>query len=149
VGNAAAGVAVPAWVEQMRTDAAAARMFAAAQGVAVSLIALLQGIARVLSGGLDSGDVHLQDSVAAGGKADGPHLAIALAQRSLVAMARGEWGRAEDLAQQAHDVVRRDGIEESTATPWSARCKPAQPCTGEMARWPASRRSVPSGCGPG
>ena len=44
-------------------------------------------------------------------------LAVALCERSLVAMARGEWDRAEVLAGQAGAVLRRAGIEESYATP--------------------------------
>ncbi|MGO9783579.1 MAG: hypothetical protein ACLPKE_01320 [Streptosporangiaceae bacterium] len=89
-------------VEQMRADAdEAARMFAAVQGVVVPLIALLQGIALVLSGDLDGGDTHLKDSVAAGEEVGGPHLAIALAERSLLSMARGDWGQAEVGASEA------------------------------------------------
>ena len=44
-------------------------------------------------------------------------LALALCERSLVAMARGDWGQAEVLADQARAVLRRAGIEESYATP--------------------------------
>ena len=105
-------------IDQMRADAdQAARLFAAAQGVVIPLSALLQGIARVLSGDLDGGDAYLQDSVAAGEKAGGPHLAMALAERSLVAMARGEWDQAEVLAGRARTVLRQAGIDESVATP--------------------------------
>ena len=105
-------------IDQMRADAdQAAQLFAAAHGVVIPLSALLQGIARVLSGDLDSGDAYLQDSVAAGEKVGGPHLAMALAERSLLAMARGEWGTAEVLADQARTVLRQAGIEESVATP--------------------------------
>jgi hypothetical protein len=54
-------------IEQMRADAdEAARLFAAGQGFMITLSALLQGIARVLSGDLDGGDAYLKDSVAAG-----------------------------------------------------------------------------------
>ena len=83
----------------------------------IPLSALLQGIARVLSGDLDGGDAYLKDSVAAGEIVSGPHHAIALAERSLLAMARGEWGEAEILASQARTVLRQAGIEESIATP--------------------------------
>jgi hypothetical protein len=73
----------------MRADAdEAARLFAAAHGVMIPLSALLQGIARVLSGDVDSGEAHLKASVAAGEKVGGPHLVIALAERSLLAVAR-------------------------------------------------------------
>ena len=44
-------------------------------------------------------------------------VALALCERSLVAIARGEWGRAEDFADQARAVLRRAGIEDSYATP--------------------------------
>jgi LuxR family maltose regulon positive regulatory protein len=105
-------------IEQMRADAdEAVRLFAAAQGVMIPLGALLQGIARVLSGDVDRGDAYLQDSVTMGEQAGGPHLAIALAERSLVAIARGEWGQAEALADQACTVLRHEGLDESVATP--------------------------------
>ena len=44
-------------------------------------------------------------------------LATALCQRSLLAIARGGWSRAEALAGQAGTVLRRAGIEGSYATP--------------------------------
>lgn len=43
--------------------------------------------------------------------------AVALCERSLVAIARGEWDSAETHAVQARAVLRRVGIEESIATP--------------------------------
>jgi LuxR family maltose regulon positive regulatory protein len=104
-------------IEQMRADAdEAARLFTAANGVMIPLSALLQGIARVLSGDADSGDAHLKDSVAAGEQVGGPHLAIALAERSLLAIARGEWVEAEILAGQARTELQQAGIDESVAT---------------------------------
>ncbi len=71
-----------------------------------------------LCGDLDGGDASLEDGVSIGEEA-GAHedVAIALCERSLVAMAGGEWGRAEVLADQAGEVLRRAGIEESYATP--------------------------------
>ena len=80
--------------------------------------AFLQGIARILCGDIDGGDASLEDAVSIGEEADAHEdLAIALCERSLVAMARGEWDRAEVLAGQARTVLRRAGIEESYATP--------------------------------
>jgi LuxR family transcriptional regulator, maltose regulon positive regulatory protein len=38
-------------------------------------------------------------------------------ERALVAAARGEWSKAEALAEHARTVVRRAGIEEFYATP--------------------------------
>jgi len=109
--------------------------------------ALLQGIARILCGDLDGGDASLEDAVSVGEKADAPDdLAVALCERSLVAMAHNQWDRAEVLAGQARTVLRRAGIEESFATPSSARCEPVQPYAGEMSRRRAGNCSVPSTC---
>ena len=104
--------------EQMRADAdEAVRRFAAGSFVTPAP-AILQGIARVLCGDLDGGDASLEDGVSAGEEA-GAHedVALALCERSLVSMARGDWGRAGVLVGQAGAVLRRAGIEESYATP--------------------------------
>ena len=54
-----------------------------------------------------------------------------LAERSLVAMARGDWDRAEDLAGQARTVLRQAGIEESRI---AGPCiKPISPGRGDEA----------------
>ena len=105
-------------VEQMCADAdEAARMFAAG-GFVTPTPALLQGIARVLSGDLDGGDTAFEDALGMGEGAGAPEdFAVALCERSLAAMARSEWDSAEDLAGQARIVLRRAGIEESFATP--------------------------------
>jgi LuxR family maltose regulon positive regulatory protein len=104
--------------EQMRADAdEAVRGFAAVTFVTPAP-ALLQGIARILGGDLDGGDLSLEDAVSIGEETDAPDdLAVALCQRSLVAMARDEWDRAEGLAGRARTVLFRAGIEESYATP--------------------------------
>jgi LuxR family transcriptional regulator, maltose regulon positive regulatory protein len=104
--------------EQMRADAdEAVRRFAAGSFVTPTP-AIMQGIARVLCGDLDGGDASLEDALGVEGGAGAPEdFAFALCERSLVAMARGEWGRAEALAGQADGVLRRAGIEESFATP--------------------------------
>jgi LuxR family maltose regulon positive regulatory protein len=105
-------------VEQMRTDAGEAGRKFADQGIAEPGPALLQGIARVLSGDLDGGDACLDDAAsvaAATGAAD--VLVTALCERSLIAMARSHWDRAEVLAGQARTPLRQAGIEESYVTP--------------------------------
>jgi LuxR family transcriptional regulator, maltose regulon positive regulatory protein len=105
-------------VEQMRADADEAVRRFAAQSFVTPAPAFLQGIARVLCGDLDGGDASLEDGVSIGEKA-GAHedVALALCERSLLATARDEWGRAEVFAGQAGAVLRRAGIEESYATP--------------------------------
>ncbi|MGO8896136.1 MAG: hypothetical protein ACLQB1_41505 [Streptosporangiaceae bacterium] len=104
--------------EQMRADAdEAVRRFAAGSFVTPAP-ALLQGIARILCGDLDGGDLSLEDAVSVGEEADAPDdLAIALCERSLAAMARNQWDRAEVLAGRARTVLRWAGIEDSYATP--------------------------------
>ena len=103
---------------RMRADAdEAVRRFAAGSFLTPAP-ALLLGIARVLGGDLDGGDMSLEDAVSVGEEAGAPDdLAVALCERSLVAMARSQWDRAEALAGQARAVLRRAGIEESFATP--------------------------------
>ena len=102
----------------MRADAdEAVRGFAAGSFVTPAP-ALLQGIARILCGDLDGGDLSLEDAVSVREVTGAPDdLAIALCERSLVAMARSERDRAEVLADQARAVLRRGGIEDSHAIP--------------------------------
>jgi LuxR family maltose regulon positive regulatory protein len=104
--------------EQLRADAdEAARRFAA-QNMVAPAPALVQGLARILSGDLDGADVFLEDAITVGRTAGAPELVpIAQAERALVAMARGDWGWAEVLAERAGAMLRQAGIEESYATP--------------------------------
>jgi LuxR family maltose regulon positive regulatory protein len=104
--------------EQMRADADEAVRRFAAQSFVTPAPALLQGLARVLSGDLDGGDVSFEDAVSVAEETGAPDdLAVALCERSLVAMARSDWSRAEALAAHARSVLRRAGLEESFATP--------------------------------
>jgi LuxR family transcriptional regulator, maltose regulon positive regulatory protein len=105
-------------VKQMRADAdEAARLFAA-ESVPEPAAALMQGVARVLSGDLDGGDASLGDAASVAEVTGAPGVAaVALCERSLVAMARGEWDRAQVLAGRARIVLRQAGIEEYYATP--------------------------------
>jgi LuxR family maltose regulon positive regulatory protein len=105
-------------VKQMRDDAdEAVRMFAA-ERFATPAPAMMQGIARLLSGDLDGGEAALEDAISVGETVGAPDdLAVALSERSLLEMARGDWGQAEALADQAQAVLRQAGIEESYTTP--------------------------------
>ena len=104
--------------EQMRTDADEAVRRFAAQGFVTPAPVMLQGVARVLCGDFDGGDASLEDGVDVGEEV-GAHedVALALCERSLVAMTGSEWSRAEVLADQAGAVLREAGIEESYASP--------------------------------
>jgi LuxR family transcriptional regulator, maltose regulon positive regulatory protein len=103
---------------QMRADAdEAARRFTAL-GAMLPVIPLVQGLARVLSGDPDSGDAYFEDAVSIGEKGGVPEVrAVARCERALLAMARGQWDRAETFAGQARQVMRAAGAEESFATP--------------------------------
>ncbi len=105
-------------IELMRADAGEAVRMCAAQGIVSPAPALYLGLAQLLSGDLDGGDASFEVAVSAGEQA-GAHetLAVTLCERALVAMARGQWDRAEALAGQAGTVLRRAGIEASYATP--------------------------------
>jgi LuxR family maltose regulon positive regulatory protein len=109
-------------VEQMRADADEAVRRFAAGSFRTPAPALMQGIARILCGDLDGGEVSLEDAVSIGEEADTPDdvanaVAVALCERSLVAMARSQWDQAEVLAERARTALRRAGIEESYVTP--------------------------------
>jgi LuxR family maltose regulon positive regulatory protein len=105
-------------VEQMRADAAEAVRRFATQSFVTPAPAILQGIARVLGGDLDGGDASLEDGISVGEEVGAlEDVALALCERSLLAMAGRDWGRAEVLADQARTALRRAGIEESYATP--------------------------------
>ena len=105
-------------VERMRADADEAVRRFAAESFVTPTPALQQGIARVLCGDLDGGEVSLEDAVSVGEQIGSPeHVAVGLCEQSLLAMARSQWDRAEVLAERAGTVLRRAGIEESYATP--------------------------------
>jgi LuxR family maltose regulon positive regulatory protein len=105
-------------VGQMRADADQAARVLAAVGYATPAPALFQGVARVLSGDLDSGDAFLERALGVGEGSGAPEdFAVALAERSLVAMARGDWGQAEIWAGQAGGVLRRARFEDSCTMP--------------------------------
>jgi LuxR family maltose regulon positive regulatory protein len=101
-------------VEQMRVDADEAAQVLPAQHVMIPLTGLLQGVARVLSGDLESGDAFLEDSVAAGEDFSGPHHPIAVAERSLLAIKRADWDQAALLAHEARTLLRDSGLDQST-----------------------------------
>ena len=104
--------------EQMRADADEAVRRFAAGGFLTPAPALLQGIARILGGDPDGGDLSLEDAVSVGEKANAPDdLAIALCEQALLAMARSQWDRAEVLTGRAGSVLHQAGIEESYVTP--------------------------------
>jgi LuxR family transcriptional regulator, maltose regulon positive regulatory protein len=105
-------------IEQMRADADEAARKLAALGIVAPVPAFLQGLARLLSGDLDGADAFFQDAASIGQNVGGRDvLADALSERSLVAVARGDWGLAEALAGEAAAVLRQARIEATYSTP--------------------------------
>ena len=92
--------------EQMRADADEAVLRFAAQSFVTPAPVFLQGIARILCGDLDGGDAALDDGIRVAGEA-GAHedRALSLCERSLVAMARSDWDRAEIMAGHADTAL--------------------------------------------
>ncbi len=132
-------------IEQMRADAdEAARRFAAAGIAPTPAAPLTQGAARVFSGDLDGGDAFLADAVSRGEEVDAAEtLAIAVCERSLVAMARGEWTAAGALAEQARTVLDQAGIDESYVTPLA--CAVGARTALHRGDIPAARQELVSG----
>jgi LuxR family maltose regulon positive regulatory protein len=112
-------------IEQMRADADEAGRKFAAVNFLEAMAPLYQGFARVLSGDPDGGDVFFEEAVSVGEKT-GQHesVADALCERSLLAMARNQWDRAEALADQARAVWHRAGIEEDVVV-WPVQARVA------------------------
>jgi LuxR family maltose regulon positive regulatory protein len=105
-------------VEQMQADADEAVRRFAAQSFVTPAPAILQGIARALCGDLDSGEASLEDGVSVAEQVGADEdCALALCERSLVAIARSDWDQAEVFAGRARSVLRRARIEDSYATP--------------------------------
>ncbi|HJY93970.1 MAG TPA: hypothetical protein VJ371_03400, partial [Streptosporangiaceae bacterium] len=109
-------------IEQMRADAdEAARRFAQ-EHIMESAPALFQGLARVLSGDLEGGDACFETVLSVREEISTPEtVAVALGERSLLAMARGQWSRAEILADEAGAVLRRAKFEGALACAVQAR----------------------------
>jgi LuxR family maltose regulon positive regulatory protein len=109
-------------VEQMRTDAdEAVRKFTAANTM-TPVTLLCQALARILSDDHDGSDALLEDAVRIAEEVGAHEVqADALCERSLLAMANGDWSRAETLAVEARDALRPIGMETLLASAVFAR----------------------------
>jgi LuxR family transcriptional regulator, maltose regulon positive regulatory protein len=102
--------------EQMRADAdEAGRKFAVAN-FAAATTPLAQGIAQVLRGDPASADAFFSEAVHIDEESPTADvLALALCERSLAAMTRGQWDQAGAFADHAHARLRQHGVEDSFA----------------------------------
>jgi hypothetical protein len=69
------------------------------------------------------------------------HVAVGLCERSLVAMARGQWDRLRSSPNGQTSSCAGPGSRKATRRPWSARCEPVRLCTGQTS--PQYIRSSP------
>ncbi|HEX2373603.1 MAG TPA: LuxR C-terminal-related transcriptional regulator, partial [Actinomycetota bacterium] len=93
-------------VERMAVDAELALVVAPAASAWQASAQLLLGIARLLAGDLEAADRGLADAAEVGEDTGVDSAMVALAERSLLAMAGGEWQRAEALAERASAGAR-------------------------------------------
>jgi LuxR family transcriptional regulator, maltose regulon positive regulatory protein len=109
-------------VDRMRTDAdEAVRRFAAANAM-MPVAVLCQALARILSDDRDGSDALLEDAARAADEVGSHEVqADALCERSLLAMADGDWSRAEILAARAREALRPIGMETLLASAVLAR----------------------------
>ena len=85
----------------------------APSGTVPPVVRLCQGLALVLSGDPVGGDASFEEAIRTGEGVGAPDvLADIYCERSLLAMARGDWSQAEVFAGQARAVVSQAGIEE-------------------------------------
>jgi LuxR family maltose regulon positive regulatory protein len=108
-------------VEQMGADAAEAARRFGALGILSPGPPLLEGIACLLCGDPDGGDARFADAMSVADAGAPDIRAYVLCERSLVAMARGQWDRAEDFAGQARAVLRQAGLEDAFVCAVQAR----------------------------
>jgi LuxR family transcriptional regulator, maltose regulon positive regulatory protein len=98
-------------VEQMGADADLALVLAPAGGVRQAAAQLLLGISHLLAGRQEEAERHLADAAEVGEDAGADAGMLALAERAILAMARGEWGQAEALVGRAAAGARGAWLE--------------------------------------
>ena len=100
-------------VESMRADAERAARTMAAGSFWRTSATLYQGMAHLMAGDPDRADALFQDA-AAGGRASGATVGtcVALAERALLAFARGGWEAGERLLSEAWSLARDADLED-------------------------------------
>ena len=99
-------------VDRMRADTQAALAELGPAGQWRPTAQLLEGICSLLAGQADQADVILAHAAEVATEAGAlPTAAIALAERSVVAMGQQDWTKAATLAEQAQGVVRAGALD--------------------------------------
>jgi LuxR family maltose regulon positive regulatory protein len=103
-------------VDQMRADAELAAKTTAAGSLWRAGSLLLLGTAHLMAGNPDQADAVFADEVAEARAAGGTLGAcVALSERSLLAIAKGEWDLGERYLSEARDVARESKVEDYPA----------------------------------
>jgi len=109
-------------IQQMRADADEAVRTLADANVVAPVARACQAVARILADDPDGGDALLEDVTSTAAEVGAHEVqADALAERAVLAMARGDWGRADLLAGQAGDALDPIGLETLLACAVQAR----------------------------
>jgi LuxR family maltose regulon positive regulatory protein len=102
----------------MRADADEGARRLAGAGITAPVAPLVQAIARIADGDPGQAGSYLDQAASAAEDAGAqPVLALALCERSLLALARDDWGAGQSLAERASLVLREAGLEDSNAAP--------------------------------
>jgi len=99
-------------VAQMRADAERALTLVPAGSLLRASAQVLLGISHLLAGDPDLADRMLAAAAEAGEDAGADTAMVALAERSILALAREDWSQAEILAERARSIARRAWLEE-------------------------------------
>jgi len=100
-------------VHQMSRDATAALAGLANGSQFRATAVLLLGLSQRLAGEIDAADASMEDAAELGDRLGAnPAVSVALAERSLFAMERGDWADAGVFAQRARAVVHEGGLQD-------------------------------------
>jgi LuxR family transcriptional regulator, maltose regulon positive regulatory protein len=103
-------------VDQMRADAELAAKTTAAGSFWRAASLLFLGTAHLMAGDPDQADAIFEDQIAEAGSAGGTlGASVALSERSLLAIAKGEWDLGERYLSQAQTVARESHVEDYPA----------------------------------
>ena len=99
-------------VETMISDAVASRGAMDAGSFWIPASFLVEGMAQLWNGDLTTADSRLAEAVALGNEAGSMlTVSLALAERGLIAMSRGEWDRAHHLVLQSLRLIEDCGLQ--------------------------------------
>jgi LuxR family maltose regulon positive regulatory protein len=100
--------------EAMRADAALAVRTLAPASPWHPLALVLHGLSELLNGSIDAADDVFADAADEAAQLGAPNMIpLALAERAVIAITRGEWARADDFATRAVWAARHSRLEDS------------------------------------